>query len=146
MPEPVAVKRLRVRDKVVEFPDGPVLDCRFADRLGQWTSDLVIPVIFGGLGTELKAVRTGPNRRPPLAEVGLRNDNRELGRQGTRRPYRAHEVASRLRAQGTEHSLLPAAGLAGSASQPPPRSFAKQSTPLVGCSVCRASGLKVFAL
>ena len=60
MPEPVAVKRLRVRDKVVEFPDGPVLDCRFADRLGQWTSDLVIPVVFGGLGTELKAVRTGP--------------------------------------------------------------------------------------
>ena len=60
VPEPVAVKRLRVRDKVVEFPDGPVLDCRFADRLGQWTSDLVIPVVFGGLGTELKAVRTGP--------------------------------------------------------------------------------------
>ena len=23
-------------------------------------SDLVIPVVFGGLGTELKAVRTGP--------------------------------------------------------------------------------------
>src|SRR5215208_2099638 len=41
VPEPVAVKRLRVRDKVVEFPDGPVLNCRFADRLGQWTSDLV---------------------------------------------------------------------------------------------------------
>ena len=60
VPEPVAVKRLRVRDKVVEFPDGPVLDCWFADRLGQWTSDLVIPVVFGGLGTELKAVRTGP--------------------------------------------------------------------------------------
>src|SRR6187551_1812832 len=50
-PEPEAVKRLRVRDKVIEFPDGPVLDCRFADRLGQWTSDLVIPVVFGGLGT-----------------------------------------------------------------------------------------------
>src|SRR5829696_2534214 len=50
VPEPVAVKRLRVRDKVVEF----------ADRLGQWTSDLVIPVVFVGLGTELKAVRTGP--------------------------------------------------------------------------------------
>ena len=60
MPEPVAVKRLRVRDKVVEFPDGPILDCRFAARLGQWASDLVIPVVFGGLGTELKAVRTGP--------------------------------------------------------------------------------------
>ena len=60
VPEPVAVKRLRVRDKVVEFPDGPILDCRFAARLGQWASDLVIPVVFGGLGTELKAVRTGP--------------------------------------------------------------------------------------
>jgi hypothetical protein len=60
VPEPVAVKRLRVRDKVIEFPDAPVLDCRFADRLGQWASDLVIPVVFGGLGTELKAVRTGP--------------------------------------------------------------------------------------
>ena len=64
VPEPVAVKRLRVRDKVVEFPDGPVLDCRFADRLGQWTSDLVIPVVFGGLGTELKAVRTTRVRVP----------------------------------------------------------------------------------
>src|SRR5215207_3864856 len=50
VPEPVAVKRLRVRDKVIEFPDEPILDCRFADRLGQWASDLAIPVVFGGLG------------------------------------------------------------------------------------------------
>jgi len=34
---------------------------------------------------------------------------------------------------GTEHSLLPTAGLAGSASQPAARSFAKHSTPSVGC-------------
>jgi len=54
------VKRFGVRDHVVEFSDGPVLDCRFADRLGQWVADLVIPVILGGLGTDLKSVRTGP--------------------------------------------------------------------------------------
>ncbi len=44
VPEPVAVKRLRVRDKVVEFPDGPVLDRRFADSLANgppiWLSRL----------------------------------------------------------------------------------------------------------
>src|SRR5215204_6351337 len=27
VPEPVAVKRLRVRDNVIEFPDEPILDC-----------------------------------------------------------------------------------------------------------------------
>ena len=56
---------------------------------------------------------SGPNRlqlgsetaednrdRPDRRSIGLacpRTDNRELARQGTRRPYRAHEVASRLR-------------------------------------------------
>ena len=47
---------------------------------------------------------------------------------------------------GTEHSLLPAAGFAGSASQPAARSSAKHSIPSVGCSACRASGLGVFPL
>ena len=58
--EPVKVKRFRVRDHVVDFPDGPVLDCRFADRLGHWVADLIIPVVAGGLGTDLRSVRTGP--------------------------------------------------------------------------------------
>src|SRR5918994_5021674 len=34
VPEPVAVTRFRVRDQVVEFPDRPILACRFAGRLG----------------------------------------------------------------------------------------------------------------
>src|SRR3954454_11735102 len=48
---------------------------------------------------------------------------------------------------GTEHSLLPAAGLAGSASPPPARKFAKLWTPSVeheraSCSGSVASSLE----
>jgi hypothetical protein len=60
MTEAVALKRLRVDSREVQFPDGPVLECQFAERLGHWISDLVVPVIKARLGTDLRAVHTGP--------------------------------------------------------------------------------------
>jgi hypothetical protein len=59
--EPVILKRLRfISNRSVAFPDTPVVACRFAERVGRWVSDLVVPMIAGRLGTELKAFRTGP--------------------------------------------------------------------------------------
>jgi hypothetical protein len=44
----------------VRLPDEPILACRFAERLGQWIGELAAPVVTGRLGSELKAVHTGP--------------------------------------------------------------------------------------
>jgi hypothetical protein len=52
----------------VDFPDKPLLACRFALRFGQWTRDLAAPLASGRLGVALKAVHTGPG-----AECRTRN-------------------------------------------------------------------------
>src|SRR4051794_4466550 len=60
--KPVRLRSLRlsvgpVRD--VAFPDGPVVACRFAERVGRWVGDLAAVLVRGQLGTDLKAVQTG---------------------------------------------------------------------------------------
>jgi hypothetical protein len=44
----------------VRLPDGPILACRFAERLGRFVGELAAPLVVGRLAVELKAVRTGP--------------------------------------------------------------------------------------
>ncbi len=60
---PVRLSAVPVRSRQgtsVRLPEQPVLACRFAESFGQWVGDLVAPVVAGGSGSELKAVRTGP--------------------------------------------------------------------------------------
>jgi hypothetical protein len=60
---PVRLLRLRGNgDKAsgVEFPERPILACRFALKFGQWAKDLAAPLAVGTLGVALKAVHTGP--------------------------------------------------------------------------------------
>jgi hypothetical protein len=59
---PVRLNRLQlngVPSRSVEFPDRPVIACRFAIRFGQWVRELAAPLTLGRLGTELKAIQTG---------------------------------------------------------------------------------------
>jgi hypothetical protein len=44
----------------VALPGEPLLACRFAEAYGHWIGDLVAPLLAAGLGSELKAVHTGP--------------------------------------------------------------------------------------
>ena len=60
---PVRISRLRTKGAVprsIEFPDKPILACRFGLRFGQWVRDLAAPLIAGRLGADLRAVHTGP--------------------------------------------------------------------------------------
>jgi hypothetical protein len=61
--KPVRLRSLRlsvgpVRD--IAFPDQPIVACHFAERFGRWVGDLAVVLVRGQLGTELKAVRSGP--------------------------------------------------------------------------------------
>ena len=44
----------------IGFPGRPLVACRVALPIAQWTARLVAPVMKGGLGSPLKAVATGP--------------------------------------------------------------------------------------
>ena len=44
----------------VAYPQGPVLRCDFAVRLGKWTREVAAPVAAAHLGRPLEAVITGP--------------------------------------------------------------------------------------
>lgn len=44
----------------IDLPDRPVLACRFAERLGQWATEVVAPLSAGQLRTDVKTIRTGP--------------------------------------------------------------------------------------
>ena len=60
---PVQLKSLQLSGAPahnIAFPDKPMLACRFAVRLGQWIGDLAVPLTAGRLGTDLKAIETGP--------------------------------------------------------------------------------------
>jgi hypothetical protein len=60
---PVRLSAVPVRSRpgtAIRVTEQPVLACRFADSFGHWIGDLVAPVLAGGAGSELKAVRTGP--------------------------------------------------------------------------------------
>lgn len=60
---PVRLNRLQLSGppaRSIEFPDRPIVACRFAVRFGQWTRDLAVPLTLGRLGSELKAIHTGP--------------------------------------------------------------------------------------
>jgi hypothetical protein len=61
--KPVQVKRLRLSGapgRSIDFPARPLIACAFAERLGQFVSEAAVPMIAGRLGTELKAIDTGP--------------------------------------------------------------------------------------
>jgi hypothetical protein len=61
---PVLVKRLRLKglasERSIDFPARPIIACAFAERLGHFVSEAAVPMIAGGLGTDLKAIDTGP--------------------------------------------------------------------------------------
>jgi hypothetical protein len=60
---PVRLKSLQLdggAGKNIAFPDKPTLACRFAVRFGQWVDELAVPLAAGRLGTDLKAIETGP--------------------------------------------------------------------------------------
>jgi hypothetical protein len=60
---PVRLKNLQLggaRAQSIAFPDKPVLACRFAVRFGEWIGDLAVPLTRGRLGSDLKAIETGP--------------------------------------------------------------------------------------
>ena len=54
----------------IDLPDRPVVACRFAERLGQWASEVVAPLSAGQLKADVKAIRTGPG-------YDCRNRNRQ---------------------------------------------------------------------
>lgn len=45
---------------VVQFPDRPILACRYAETLDGWVGGIVTPVIGARMGVPLAAIRTGP--------------------------------------------------------------------------------------
>src|SRR5215203_1101214 len=56
----------------ITLPARPVLACKFAESFGSWLGDLVAPLIAGSMGSDLKAVQTGPG-------FECRNRNRAVG-------------------------------------------------------------------
>jgi len=71
---PVHLKAVVVagRHGSVRLTDEPLLSCRFGERFGHWVGDLAVPLIAERLGSEVKAVRTGPG-------FECRNRNRAAG-------------------------------------------------------------------
>ncbi|HWG05101.1 MAG TPA: extensin family protein, partial [Beijerinckiaceae bacterium] len=60
---PIQLKNLRIdgtASHAIAFPDKPTVACRFAMRFGQWIGDLAEPLTMGRLGTDFKAIETGP--------------------------------------------------------------------------------------
>jgi hypothetical protein len=60
---PVRLKSLTTHARAiaeVHLPEEPVVSCQFAERLTDWLSHLVAPLIAGRMSTDLRGVRTGP--------------------------------------------------------------------------------------
>lgn len=60
---PIRLEAIRVTSRpavAIRLPDRPTLSCRFAEQLGHWLADLVDPLVAGRMGTDIKAMRTGP--------------------------------------------------------------------------------------
>jgi hypothetical protein len=60
---PVRLKAVKVVSRpptIIRLPDEPILSCKFVERFGHWLGDLVGPLIAARLGSDVKAVRTGP--------------------------------------------------------------------------------------
>jgi hypothetical protein len=60
IPLPVRLRSLAVGADDIPFSGEPVLDCRLAERLADWTGNVVAPLAEHHLGSELAAVETGP--------------------------------------------------------------------------------------
>jgi hypothetical protein len=70
---PVHLKAVATaRRGTVRLTDEPLLSCRFSESFGHWVADLAAPLIAELLGSEVKAVRTGPGYE-------CRNRNRAAG-------------------------------------------------------------------
>jgi hypothetical protein len=63
---PVRLDAIKVTSRpqvVIRLPDRPTLSCRFVEQLGHWLADLVDPLVAGRVGSDIKAVRTGPGHQ-----------------------------------------------------------------------------------
>ena len=61
--DPVRLSAVPVADRpaaMVALTNQPLLACRFAEVYGHWLGELVAPLLSASLGSELKAVQTGP--------------------------------------------------------------------------------------
>jgi hypothetical protein len=57
---PVRLMSVEFAGGKVNFPDLPVLSCKFALELSQWTSQSVIKIVESSTGEKLKSISTGP--------------------------------------------------------------------------------------
>jgi hypothetical protein len=60
IPLPVKLRSLAIGANDIPFSKEPMLDCRLAERLADWVSNVVVPLARHHLGSELAAVETGP--------------------------------------------------------------------------------------
>ena len=60
IPLPVTLQSLSVGAEIVTFSGKPLLDCRLAERLADWTRNVAAPLAVHHLGSGLADVATGP--------------------------------------------------------------------------------------
>jgi hypothetical protein len=60
IPLPVSLRSLGIGANEILFSGKPVVDCRLADRLANWISNVVTPLARYHLGSGLAAIETGP--------------------------------------------------------------------------------------
>lgn len=75
--EPVRLTALSVpfaAGRSIALPGHPIISCRLATAVTEWTGRIAAPVIATGFGAELKAMRTGPGFacRPRNREPGAK--------------------------------------------------------------------------
>lgn len=60
VPNPVRISAIGSPAGEVDFPDRPILNCRFAKRFTTWVSDIAAPAVLARTGESLAALATGP--------------------------------------------------------------------------------------
>ncbi|MET0742933.1 MAG: extensin family protein [Microvirga sp.] len=111
--DPVRLSAVPVSNRpaaLVALPGQPLLACRFAEAYGHWLGDLVAPYLAASLGSELKAVHTGPG-------FECRNVNRApSGKLSAHAEGLAIDTAAFELANGTRLNVKPGGPEAGRAA------------------------------